>query len=109
MYDERAKVIKALSDGNRLKILDLLSCGEMCACDLLPHFSFTQPTLSHHLKVLVDAKLLQMRKKGTWQYYSLDMGQCNALILFLMQSITPTENCVCKQKTENGVCENGTD
>ena len=53
-YEENAKIIKALSDPSRLKIIDILSCGEKCACDILEHFDFTQPTLSHHMKVLMD-------------------------------------------------------
>ena len=59
-YEENAKIIKALSDPNRLKIIDILSCGEKCACDILEHFDFTQPTLSHHMKVLMDCGLVKM-------------------------------------------------
>lgn len=62
-YEDNAKIIKALSDANRLKIIDILSCGEMCACDILKHFEFTQPTLSHHMKVLIDCGLVKHRKK----------------------------------------------
>ncbi len=62
-YDDNAKIIKALSDGNRLKIIDILSCGEKCACDILEHFQFTQPTLSHHMKVLIDCGLVRSRKE----------------------------------------------
>lgn len=57
-YAAYAKVMKALSDPNRVKILDLLSSGKMCVCHVLEHFEFTQPTLSHHIKVLVDADLV---------------------------------------------------
>ena len=49
----------------RLEILDLLSCGELCACDLLAYFQFSQPTLSHHMKILVDNELASTRKDGT--------------------------------------------
>ncbi|MDT2424077.1 metalloregulator ArsR/SmtB family transcription factor, partial [Enterococcus avium] len=51
-YDELSVMLKALADPKRLKIIDLLSCGSLCACDVLDHFEFTQPTLSHHMKVL---------------------------------------------------------
>lgn len=44
-YESYAKIAKALSEPKRVKILDMLSCGEMCACDILEHFDFTQPTL----------------------------------------------------------------
>ena len=50
-YEKNSKILKALSDPNRLKIIDILSCGERCACEILEHFDFTQPTLSHHMKV----------------------------------------------------------
>ncbi|MGU3670530.1 As(III)-sensing metalloregulatory transcriptional repressor ArsR, partial [Staphylococcus saprophyticus] len=49
-YQELATILKVLSDPSRLEIIDLLSCGELCACDLLEHFQFSQPTLSHHMK-----------------------------------------------------------
>ena len=64
-YEEYAKVAKALSEPKRVKILDMLSCGEMCACDILEHFDFTQPTLSHHIKILVEAGLVTAEKRGT--------------------------------------------
>lgn len=51
-YEDMSKTLKALADPKRLKIIDLLSCGSLCACDILDHFDFTQPTLSHHMKVL---------------------------------------------------------
>ena len=51
-YDEMSVMLKALADPKRLKIIDILSCGSLCACDILDHFDFTQPTLSHHIKVL---------------------------------------------------------
>lgn len=98
VYDENAKIIKALSDGNRLKIIDILSCGEMCACDILERFEFTQPTLSHHMKVLIDCGLVKSRKEGLWCYYSLNNSNCNKLILFLMNLVTDTDDCICKGK-----------
>lgn len=57
-YKELSTILKILSDPSRLEILDLLSCGELCACDLLEHFQFSQPTLSHHMKSLVDNELV---------------------------------------------------
>ncbi|MDF2520740.1 MAG: arsR [Clostridia bacterium] len=99
-YDDNAKVIKALSDASRLKIIDILSCGERCACELLEHFDFTQPTLSHHMKVLIDCGLVASRKEGLWNYYSLNSTNCNKLILFLMNLITYTDECICKDKTK---------
>lgn len=101
-YEENSKFIKALSDPKRLQIIDLLSCGEMCACDILEHFDFTQPTLSHHMKVLMDNNLVSLRKDGLWSYYSLNLMQCNKVILFLMNLTTDTEDCICKDVEKCG-------
>ncbi|MEG1254351.1 metalloregulator ArsR/SmtB family transcription factor [Clostridium sp.] len=101
-YENKAKIIKALSDPSRLKIIDILSCGEQCACDILEHFDFTQPTLSHHMKVLSDCELVEVRKEGLWNYYYLNNKNCNNLVLFLMNLITDTEDCICKDKSSCG-------
>lgn len=101
-YEENSKIIKALSDPNRLQIMDILSCGEMCACDILEHFDFSQPTLSHHMKVLMDSNLVNLRKDGLWSYYSLNLVECNKIILFLMNIITDTEDCICKDVSKCG-------
>jgi ArsR family transcriptional regulator len=100
-YEGNAKIIKALSDPSRLKIIDILSCGELCACDILQHFDFTQPTLSHHMKVLMDCGLVDCRKEGLWSYYSLNITNCNKLILFLNNLISDTEDCICKDKPKS--------
>ena len=94
-YETNAKILKALSDPNRLKIIGLLSCGEKCACAILESFEFTQPTLSHHMKVLMDCGLIEVRKDGIWNYYKLKGNNTNKLVLFLMNLITEKENCIC--------------
>jgi len=66
-----ALVFKAFCDENRIKILNILSSGEKCACKLLEALSVTQPTLSHHMKILCDAGVVKARKDGKWMYYSL--------------------------------------
>lgn len=90
-YDINLKIFKALSDSNRIKIIKILSSGEQCACKLLEHFNLTQPTLSHHMKVLIDCGLVVSRKKGTWNYYSLDKENCNNVISFLINLTSKTE------------------
>jgi ArsR family transcriptional regulator len=100
-YEDNAKIIKALSDPGRLKIIDILSCGERCACDILEQFEFSQPTLSHHMKVLIDCGLVKSRKDGLWSHYSLDTSNCNKLILFLMNLVTDTDDCICKSKNKS--------
>jgi len=97
-YDINAKIFKALSDHNRLKIIDILSCGEKCACDILEDFDFTQPTLSHHMKVLMDSGLVKCRKERLWSYYTLDISNSHKLVLSLMNLITDTEDCICRDK-----------
>ena len=99
-YEENAKVFKAMSDPSRLKIIDILSCGERCACDILEHFEFTQPTLSHHMKVLMDCGIVGFRKEGQWTYYFINNANCNKLIIFLMNVITDTDDCICKDKSK---------
>lgn len=90
-YDINAKVFKALSNSSRLKIINMLSQGEKCACTILKDFDFTQPTLSHHMNVLMECGLVVCRKDGIWSYYSLDLINGNRLVLFLMNIITDTK------------------
>jgi len=71
-YDEKSLLFKALGDPTRLEIVDMISCGELCACKILERFNFTQPTLSHHMKILCDCGLVYGRREGKWTYYSLD-------------------------------------
>jgi ArsR family transcriptional regulator len=99
-YEDNAKTIKALSDPSRLRIIDILSCGEKCACDLLEEFEFTQPTLSHHMKVLLECGIVESRKDGLWSYYSLNLSNCNKIILFIMGLVTDTDDCICKDKSK---------
>lgn len=100
-YENNAKIFSALSDPSRLKIIDILSCGEECACGILEHFEFTQPTLSHHMKVLMECELVKCRKEGLWSYYNLNVTNCNKLMLFLMDLATDTEDCICKNKPKH--------
>ena len=71
-YEKMAKVFKALSDPKRVKIIDLLSCGEMCGCVLLKCFEITQPTLAHDMKVLTEAGIVVSRREGKRTLYSLN-------------------------------------
>ena len=74
---QKAMVFKALADPNRLRLLAIVKGadgGESCVCDLTEPLDLGQPTVSHHLKILVDAGLLHREKRGTWAYYSLVPG-----------------------------------
>ena len=66
-----AVMFKAFCDENRLQILYLLRDGEKCACKLLEAMQITQPTLSHHMKILCDSGVVLSRKEGKWMHYSI--------------------------------------
>ena len=77
-----AQVLKALADPARLRLLSLIAgstTGEACVCDLTGPLGLTQPTVSHHCKVLVDAGLLTREKRGVWAYYALVPGSLDRL------------------------------
>lgn len=76
---DAARLCRALGDSNRLQILAMLSDGETCACELLEHFEITQPTLSHHMKILCECGLVRREKAGKWTHYSLN---CETLTAF---------------------------
>ena len=72
MSDKRtAELFKAFCDENRIKILKLLQTGEKCACRLNEEVNVTQPTMSHHMKVLCDSGVVVGRKEGKWMHYSI--------------------------------------
>lgn len=95
-YEENARLLKVIADPSRLQILDLLSCGELCAGEILENFEFTQPTLSHHMKILADAGLANVRKAGIWTYYSLADGKCEQVLGMLAGVFQPSADCICK-------------
>ncbi len=66
-----AAMFKAFADENRIQILELLRDGERCACRLLEEMNITQPTLSHHMKILCDSGIVVGRKEGKWMHYSI--------------------------------------
>lgn len=66
-----AVTFKAFCDENRLRILELLRGGEKCACKILEEMRITQPTLSHHMKILCDAGVVTARKEGKWMHYAV--------------------------------------
>lgn len=66
-----ASVFKAFCDENRVKILKMLLTGEKCSCMILKGLSITQPTLSHHTKILCESGIVSLRKDGRWSYYSI--------------------------------------
>jgi ArsR family transcriptional regulator len=77
-----AAVLKALAEPTRLRLLSLVAArpdGEACICDLTAPVALSQPTVSHHMKVLTDAGLLQREQRGKWAYYRLVPGALDTL------------------------------
>lgn len=100
-YIENAKLFKVLSDPTRLCIVEMISCYEMCACDILEKFSISQPTLSHHMRILCDAGLVNSRREGKWTYYSLDESRFKELQEFFYIVTNDTEDCLCYNETKS--------
>jgi ArsR family transcriptional regulator, arsenate/arsenite/antimonite-responsive transcriptional repressor len=77
-----ARRLRALADPTRLQLVSLIAAaesGEMCMCDLVEPVGLSQPTVSHHLKILVEAGLLSRDKRGVWAYYRVVPGALDAL------------------------------
>lgn len=86
-----ARILKAVADPTRLRLVSLVAAHEQqeaCVCDLTEPVGLGQPTVSHHLKILVDAGVLQREKRGVWSYYSLEATTLNRLSEFLSPTST---------------------
>ena len=93
-----ALICRALGDANRLEIVKMLSDGEKCGCKLLERFEITQPTLSHHMKILAECGLVIARREGKWQHYSLNWGTLTRFKEFI-EGLT-----CCGSNDEGGCC-----
>ncbi|MGX7059032.1 ArsR/SmtB family transcription factor [Vagococcus humatus] len=100
-YEQYAAKLKIIADPKRMKIIDLLSCGEMCACNILTYFDFTQPTLSHHMKVLEQAGFVTVTKKGKWNHYSLNQETLTEFMKEFNQLFSSKDDCICRNKPTN--------
>lgn len=83
---ELAPALKALGDPVRLRLMSMIASsptGEICVCDLTPAFDVSGPTISHHLKVLREAGLVDCERRGTWVYYWPVRPRLNALSTLL--------------------------
>ncbi len=94
-----AKLLKALGDPVRLRLMSLIaSADEACVCDLTTPFSVSQPTISHHLRVLREAGLVDSERRGTWVYYRARRDALDSLgSLF-------TSTLVQRESGSSGVC-----
>jgi ArsR family transcriptional regulator len=93
----KAILLKALADPNRLGIVDMLSCGELCAGEILEKLGISQPTLSHHMKILCDCHLVKARKEGKWTFYSIDDELAKDFVAFISSLMSPHKNYVCPE------------
>lgn len=92
-----ALIFKALCDENRIRIMKLLRTGEKCACKLLEELNISQPTLSHHMKILCDSEIVIGRKEGKWMHYSIS-PEGSQIARECLSELT-TINCTCEAKS----------
>ena len=105
-YAKYARIFKVMSNPKRLKIIDMLSEGELCACKILEEFHITQPTLSHDMKVMCDLGIVKARKEGKWMQQSLDIEVLNDVYKTVGRLMIPGAyagllNCNCNTEREN--------
>ena len=96
IYIDTAKMLRAMSDPKRLRIVDMLSCGELCACKIQEEFHITQPTLSHDMKVLTDAELVVSRREGKRTMYSLNWTTLKRMNKIMENLIAQCDSQCCK-------------
>jgi ArsR family transcriptional regulator, arsenate/arsenite/antimonite-responsive transcriptional repressor len=97
LYSEKVPAFKALADETRLQIIDMLSCGELCACKILEKFNITQPTLSYHMKILTECGLVSGVRDGAWMRYSLNESNIESLKQFVLALTSEKEDCICRE------------
>lgn len=97
-YAEYVPAFKAIADETRLKIIDMLSCGTMCACNILEEFSISQSTLSYHMKILTESGLVHGVRDGAWMRYTLNKEKTNDVLAFLQLITNEKAECICKNK-----------
>ncbi len=98
-YDACVAAFRALSDPTRLQILDMLSCGEQCACELLEAFQISQSTLSYHMKILTESGLVDARRDGTWMRYTLNRERIQGVSAFYRTITQEKDDCICRDRT----------
>lgn len=102
-FNVLSDTLKVISDPNRLMILEILSCGEVSANDILQYFDFSQPTLSYHMRLLVEEGLVEKTKNGRKIYYQVNdeaVANLDASLQQIFRKDKPT--CICDRiMTEN--------
>ena len=92
VYEERAKVFKALCDARRQRILELLHGGEKCACVLMEEMGMPQSSLSYHMKILCESGIVTSREEGKWTHYQISKQGSEKAIELLKDITAVTEN-----------------
>lgn len=82
---KEARYLKALGEPIRLKLIEQISQGQNCICHLQNQFSVSQPTLSHHMKILVDAGVVESEKIGKNVYYTINESELANMVDYLLQ------------------------
>jgi ArsR family transcriptional regulator len=103
-YADFALLFKALSDETRLKIIDMLSCGELCACDILKSFNITQPTLSYHMKILTECGLVNSVREGAWMRYTINLKTAHNITKYWTRLSSEKADCICNVPKDSN-CE----
>ena len=95
IYQESARIFKALCDPKRLAILEQLRSGEKCACVLQEPMDLTQSGLSYHMKILCDSGLVKSRQEGKWTHYRLSAPGREEAVKLLLSLTTPDAERAC--------------
>lgn len=93
-FASELEILKAISEPTRLTIINMLSLSEMCARSLLKGLSITQPTLSHHMKVLTDCGLVSGRKEATWMYYTINKERAEQFQRYIQTLTHPKKDSI---------------
>lgn len=96
IYEDRAKVFKALADEKRLRILELLQSGEKCACVLIDLLEIPQSSLSYHMKILTESGIVEGRIEGKWTHYHISPFGAKIAVELLKQITAVDEDCPCQ-------------
>lgn len=87
MSNDNLLIFKALADEKRLKIISILKDDKQCACVLLEKLTISQPTLSYHMDILCDSKLVKSERKGKWVHYSINKKMFEKISMYFTNII----------------------
>mgnify|MGYP001048456742 CR=1 FL=1 len=94
---ELQRICHHFQSETRLRVIDMLSCKEMSACDILSNFTLSQSTLSYHMKILIEAGVVDARREGLWTKYSINDDTFNRIMDFMPELYKLKDKCICRQ------------